>query len=32
VVTSECTDWAHGLAGRDAQAERITANVLERLG
>lgn len=32
VVTSGCTDWAHGLAGRDAQVERITANVLNRLG
>lgn len=32
VVTSGCTDWAHGLAGRDAQVERITANVLDRLG
>lgn len=32
VVTSGCTDWAHGLAGRDAQVERITANILDRLG
>ena len=32
VVTSGCTDWAHGLAGRDPQVERITANVLDRLG
>jgi hypothetical protein len=32
VVTSGCTDWAHGLAARDAQVERITANVLRRLG
>jgi hypothetical protein len=32
VVTSGCTDWAHGLAARDAQVERITANVLDRLG
>ncbi len=31
VVTSGCTDWAHGLAGRDDQVERITANVLDRL-
>ena len=31
VVTSGCTDWAHGLAGRDPQVERITATVLERL-
>lgn len=32
VVTSGSTDWAHGLAGRDPQVERITANVLDRLG
>jgi hypothetical protein len=32
VITAGCTDWAHGLAGRDAQVERITANVLDRLG
>jgi hypothetical protein len=32
VVTSGSTDWAHGLAGRDAQIEQITRNVLERLG
>jgi len=32
VVTSGCTDWAHGLAERDPQVERITANVLDRLG
>ncbi len=32
VVTSGCTDWAHGLAGRDARVERITANLLDRLG
>jgi hypothetical protein len=32
VVTSGSTDWAHGLAGRDPQIERITANVLDRLG
>ncbi len=32
VVTSGSTDWAHGLAGRDPQVERITANVLTRLG
>ena len=31
VVTSGCTDWAHGLAGRDPQVERITATVLDRL-
>ncbi len=32
VITSGCTDWAHGLAERDPQIERITANVLTRLG
>jgi hypothetical protein len=32
VITSGSTDWAHGLAGRDAQVERITANILDRLG
>jgi hypothetical protein len=32
VVTSGSTDWAHGLAGRDAQVEQITRNVLHRLG
>ena len=31
VVTSGSTDWAHGLAGRDPQIERITANLLDRL-
>jgi hypothetical protein len=32
VITSGSTDWAHGLAGRDAQIEAITRNVLTRLG
>ncbi|MFK7916459.1 MAG: N,N-dimethylformamidase beta subunit family domain-containing protein [Ilumatobacter sp.] len=32
VVTSGSTDWAHGLAGRDPQIEKITSNILERLG
>jgi hypothetical protein len=32
VVTSGSTDWAHGLAGRDAQVEQITHNILSRLG
>jgi hypothetical protein len=32
VMTSGSTDWAHGLAGRDPQIERITRNVLTRLG
>jgi hypothetical protein len=31
VVTTGCTDWAHGLTGRDPQVERITANILDRL-
>jgi hypothetical protein len=31
VVTSGCTDWAHGLTGRDPQVEQITRNVLDRL-
>jgi hypothetical protein len=32
VITSGSTDWAHGLAGRDAQVERVTRNILDRLG
>jgi hypothetical protein len=32
VITSGSTDWAHGLAGRDPQVERITRNILDRLG
>lgn len=32
VVTSGSTDWAHGLGGKDPQIERITSNVLDRLG
>ena len=32
VVTSGSTDWAHGLAGHDAQVEQITRNILTRLG
>ena len=32
VVTSGCTDWAHGLTGRSPQVERITATILDRLG
>jgi hypothetical protein len=32
VVTSGSTDWAHGLAARDPQIERITRNVLTTLG
>jgi len=32
VVTSGCTEWAHGLDGRSPQIERITCNLLDRLG
>jgi hypothetical protein len=32
VFTSGSTDWAHGLRGGDSMVERITRNVLERLG
>ena len=32
VITSGSTDWAHGLAGRDATVEQITRNILDRLG
>ncbi|MDZ4683843.1 MAG: DUF6605 domain-containing protein [Planctomycetaceae bacterium] len=32
VVTVGTTDWAHGLRGKDPHVERITANVLNRLG
>lgn len=32
VFTSGSTDWAHGLRGNDPVVERITRNVLERLG
>jgi hypothetical protein len=32
VVTVGSTDWAHGLAGKDPVVERITRNVLDRLG
>jgi hypothetical protein len=31
VVTTGCTEWVRGLAGRDRQVERITRNILERL-
>jgi len=30
VFTTGCTDWAYGLAGGDAQVERVTRNVLTR--
>jgi hypothetical protein len=32
VFTTASTDWAHGLKGSDAVVERVTRNVLERLG
>ena len=32
VFTTGSTDWAHGLRGKDAAVERITKNVLGRLG
>lgn len=32
VVTAGSTDWAHGLRGKDPAVERITKNVLEKLG
>lgn len=32
VVTCGSTDWAHGLRGKDKVVERITRNVLDRLG
>lgn len=31
VVTVGATDWSHGLRGKDAQVERITKNILDRL-
>lgn len=32
VVTVGSTDWAHGLRGKDPAVERITRNILDRLG
>ena len=32
VFTCGSTDWAHGLKGKDPKVERITRNVLDRLG
>ena len=32
VVTVGSTDWSHGLRGRDPVVERITSNILKRLG
>jgi hypothetical protein len=31
VFTAATTDWAHGLAGKDAVVDRITRNVIDRL-
>jgi hypothetical protein len=32
LVATGCTDWAWGLTGDDPQIERITRNVIDRLG
>jgi hypothetical protein len=32
VVTSGCTDWAYGVAGGDPLVQRVTRNLLDRLG
>ena len=32
VFTCGATDWAHGLRGKDPVVERITRNILDRLG
>jgi len=32
VFTCGSTDWAHGLRGKDPMVERITRNILDRLG
>lgn len=32
VVTSGSTDWAHGLRGGDPAIERITKNIIDKLG
>jgi hypothetical protein len=32
VFTTASTDWAHGLKGGDRIVDRVTRNVLERLG
>ena len=32
VFTCGSTDWAHGLKGKDPKVERITRNILDRLG
>jgi hypothetical protein len=32
VVTTGCTEWVRGLEGRDPVVQRVTRNVLDRLG
>jgi hypothetical protein len=32
VFTCGSTDWAHGLRGEDKIVERITRNILDKLG
>ncbi|MBL9117534.1 MAG: hypothetical protein JNJ83_21190 [Verrucomicrobiaceae bacterium] len=32
VFTAATTDWSHGLQGKDPKVEKITRNVLDRLG
>ncbi len=32
VVTTGCTDWTFGLAGRDPAVEQVTRTILDRLG
>lgn len=32
VFTTGSTDWSHGLKGKDPVVERVTRNILERLG
>ena len=32
VVTTGCTDWSYGVAGGDPIVQRVTRNVLDRLG
>jgi hypothetical protein len=32
VFTTGSTDWSHGLRGKDPVVERVTRNVLDRLG
>ena len=32
VVTTGCTDWSYGVAGGDPLVQRVTRNILDRLG